>query len=477
MADAVIYVPTLAATGDEPVVIPITMHDTGTTDAHGNKIYSLITHAESGSGDASQANQAIQITAEQSIAAEEGAPADAPQTDPAQTATASSIRKGILSKTIDLLSGIGSQSDVAAAGNGSLIAVLKKVRDLLTTGITVTDSATEAGVGAPADAAWSGSGSGSGISIWKKIAALFGAGMPSALGAGGGLKVDGSGTALPVSGTVTAGAGSAIIGKFGVDQTTPGTTNGMVSLLNPGAGVAYRSAVTAADVLPSTPAAPGLSLQSGGGLTAGTYNVATVSLSGLGRTLRGTTAAQATSGGNLTVRAAIAQVTGATGYDVYCSTAADPLWVGRITETQRAAGCVISAVGVVGAGSVAGSVDIQAIGTGNAGLVSSTTNNAYVMPAASPVDCTKRRYIDFDLAFSRTGDTGASPALTVAVFLSPDGTNWFQGQTFVFGLGGTQVNANNQRLQVQVDGCNSAHLIVVSIAGSGASVNMTATPS
>lgn len=97
--------------------------------------------------------------------------------------------------------------------------------------------------------------------------------LPSALGTGGGVKVDGSGTALPVSvagvstettlaalntvsgatadaivaagaaGTLSAklrrvtqgledlktlivlGAGSAIIGKFGIDQTTPGTTN------------------------------------------------------------------------------------------------------------------------------------------------------------------------------------------------------------------------------------------------------------
>jgi len=103
--------------------------------------------------------------------------------------------------------------------------------------------------------------------------ALQGGGLPAALGAGGGLKVDGSGTALPVSGTVTANAGtgtffdgiirdgtgdttqanvtsgrlnvdgsgvtqpvsiatapvlvagSAIIGKVGIDQTTPGTTN------------------------------------------------------------------------------------------------------------------------------------------------------------------------------------------------------------------------------------------------------------
>jgi hypothetical protein len=56
--------------------------------------------------------------------------------------------------------------------------------------------------------------------------------LPAALGAGGGLKIDGSGTAVPVSGTVAVssavlGAGTAIIGKVGIDQTTPGTTNGV----------------------------------------------------------------------------------------------------------------------------------------------------------------------------------------------------------------------------------------------------------
>lgn len=81
----------------------------------------------------------------------------------------------------------------------------------------------------------------------KKLVSLFAGGLPAALGVGGGLKVDGSGTALPVSGTVTANAGTgtftvdgsgvtqpvalqagaAIVGKFGIDQTTPGTTNGV----------------------------------------------------------------------------------------------------------------------------------------------------------------------------------------------------------------------------------------------------------
>jgi hypothetical protein len=49
------------------------------------------------------------------------------------------------------------------------------------------------------------------------------------------IKVDGSSATQPVSGTVSAGlnAGTNIVGKFGIDQTTPGTTNG-ISLVNVG---------------------------------------------------------------------------------------------------------------------------------------------------------------------------------------------------------------------------------------------------
>lgn len=51
--------------------------------------------------------------------------------------------------------------------------------------------------------------------------------LPGALGAGGGLKVDGSGTALPVSLSSLPAlvAGTAIIGKVTTDQTTHGTTD------------------------------------------------------------------------------------------------------------------------------------------------------------------------------------------------------------------------------------------------------------
>jgi hypothetical protein len=69
--------------------------------------------------------------------------------------------------------------------------------------------------------------------------------LPTALGANGGLKIEGvaSGTTVPVTGTITAvtaitnalPAGTALLGKVGIDQTTPGTTN-LVDTELPAAG-------------------------------------------------------------------------------------------------------------------------------------------------------------------------------------------------------------------------------------------------
>lgn len=68
-------------------------------------------------------------------------------------------------------------------------------------------------VGAQADA--EASGDGSVIALLKRLRSLLAGGLPAALGAGGGLKVDGSGTALPISGTITANAGTGTLAVSG----------------------------------------------------------------------------------------------------------------------------------------------------------------------------------------------------------------------------------------------------------------------
>lgn len=69
---------------------------------------------------------------------------------------------------------------------------------------------------------------------------------------------------------------------------------------------------------------------------------------------------------NLTARIAFAQVTGAVTYKIYLSTATTPLFVGHITEAQRASGIKITAQDTTGAGGTAGAVDVEVAGTGYA---------------------------------------------------------------------------------------------------------------
>lgn len=240
----------------------------------------------------------------------------------------------------------------------------------------------------------------------------------------------------------------------------------------------YRAAVAAADVI----AAPGTvtcTKQAGGSATAGTYTVFVSAGNAYGRT----TAAQgnttiATETTNLTVRAAFAAVTGATFYDIYCSTAgAAAKFVGRITEAQRASGIKLTAVNVAGAGGTAGAVDIEVAGTGlavNAGQL--TQNTAYVIPA-TPVDCSGYQYVDFDLSLSRTGDI-AAPALAVLPFFLNARTGLYQAgdlQTINFGGASGAYWANKQRVRVEARGNAGVALVVAAIAGTGASLDIDAT--
>ncbi len=238
---------------------------------------------------------------------------------------------------------------------------------------------------------------------------------------------------------------------------------------------AYRSAITAADVI----AAPGTvtcTKQAGGSATAGTYTVFVVAANAYGRTTAtqgNTTVATETT--NLTVRAAFAAVTGATHYDIYCSTdGAASKFVGRITEAQRASGIKLTAVNVTGAGGVAGAVDVEVPGTGvavNGGALAE--NTAYNIPG--DVDCAGHQYVNFDITFTRTGDSVAPALKLLPLFLNSRTGTYYAGaiQAITFG-GASGVHLPlQQRLQIETRG-QSVALVVVSIAGTGASVDIDA---
>ena len=269
--------------------------------------------------------------------------------------------------------------------------------------------------------------------------------------------------------------------------TNPANNASVVALLKglltqggaaPATPATYRSVVTAADVI-AVPGTVTCTKQAGGGATAGTYTVYVVAGNAHGRTtVKAGDVTVVTETTNLTVRAAFAAVTGATFYDLYCSTdGAASKWVGRITEAQRASGIKITAVGVTGAGGVAGAVDVEVPGTGIAANAASlAANTAFSVPAET-LDCVGHQYVDFDLTLSRTGDA-VVPSLTVIPFFYNSRLATYQaGEVKALTFGGATgvYNPLLQRYRVECRGNAAVALVVAAIAGTGASLNIDST--
>lgn len=271
-------------------------------------------------------------------------------------------------------------------------------------------------------------------------------------------------------------AGSAVIGEVGIDQTTPGTTNAVVPRAVAGTPTAYRTAVVAADVI-AVPGTVTCTKQAGGSAGAGTYTVFVVAGNYYGRTTAkqgDTTVTTETT--NLTVRAAFAAVTGATFYDIYCSTdGAAAKWVGRITEAQRGTGIKITAVGVTGAGGVAGAVDIEVTGTGlavNGGQLAQNTAYYVENGAIAAVDPAGAENLDLDVAFSRTGDAVAGSLVLLPFYAGASG-RYYAGDPVPVSFGGVAnaYESMHQTLRLPVRG-RQVKVLVASIAGTGASVDL-----
>lgn len=180
-------------------------------------------------------------------------------------------------------------------------------------------------------------------------------------------------------------------------------------------GTYHRQSITSVDKLsvPGTLTVTAVT-EAGSVLTNVARNVAVAANNRYGTTTVSTGAVTPTA--NQAVRIAFAAVTGADGYDIFLSTAANPLWVGRVTEAQRATGCIISSVGVVSAGGAAGSVDVGIDGTGVASNAAPfTANNAWKPTGITPIDCTG--YSTVQVMFKLTvDDLRVLPTIGVAVF-------------------------------------------------------------
>ncbi len=252
------------------------------------------------------------------------------------------------------------------------------------------------------------------------------------------------------------------------------------------AGTLHRDAVTAPDRLATpTVGTPTAITEAGSTLAAVQYYVTVAAYNRWGASLPAT-AQTITPTASQAVRVPITQVTGADGYDVFLSTLAGPLWVGRITEAQRATGDrIISTVGVATAragSTVAGTIDVGIVGTGAASnTIPFAFNNAYT-PAGiqvgggggtASVSCAgySRAILHVKLAVS---DLRSLPSLTVVPFFQSQVStgDWFadlsQSVSLLLGEG----QPLEQQFAVETNGATAMAVLVSSLSGQGAACSV-----
>jgi hypothetical protein len=126
------------------------------------------------------------------------------------------------------------------------------------------------------------------------------------------------------------------------------------------AGVLHRSAVTAADKLPTIVITAAKDDTVVGVMAASEHKCSVAPGNRYGPCAPVAVVA-VTPTLNKTVNIFIPPCAGAEWYDIFFSTDAAPLWVGRIIEAQRIAGCAITAVGTVAAGGAAGTKQVETL--------------------------------------------------------------------------------------------------------------------
>lgn len=237
-------------------------------------------------------------------------------------------------------------------------------------------------------------------------------------------------------------------------------------------GIAHRSAITAVDKLavPGTLTVTAVT-ESGSTLTNVARHVAVAAYNRWGVTTVSTGSVTPTL--SQAVRIAFAAVTGADGYDIFLSTDANPKWVGRVTEAQRAAGGIFSAVGTLSAGGTTNAIDVGIDGTGLASNVNPfAVNNAYTPSLITQVNCAgaSKAHILVKLAVT---DLRSLPALSVVPFMKTEASDgdWYMGTVQAVSLLTAVGQALQQSFDIDVNGAAGLALLVDAISGQGAAMS------
>jgi hypothetical protein len=241
-----------------------------------------------------------------------------------------------------------------------------------------------------------------------------------------------------------------------------------------GTAVLHRNGVTAADAL----AVPGTltvtaQTEAGSVLTNVLRNVAVSAGNRWGVTTTSTGSATPTT--NQAVRIAFAAVPGADYYDIFLSTDAQPKWITRITEAQRAAGGIASAVGGYAAGGAVNSIDVGIDGTGLGNAVAPFAANTAYTPGsiASPINCAGFSNAHV-LVKATVADLRSLPTVQILPFfandLSPGDWHSRAAQSLAPGVNASSTFA--QEFIIPVNGASQMVVALVSnLAGQGVSVS------
>lgn len=270
-------------------------------------------------------------------------------------------------------------------------------------------------------------------------------------------------------------ADTASQGGFAIPQqvVSSGTRNGLS---------AYRSGLTAVDKLAvPTLGTPTAVTEAGSTLPNSALNISAAAANRWGVT----TAAgnqTITPSANQAVRLPITQVPHAEAYDIFISTDANPKWVGRLTEAQRASGgFIISAVGVVsaGGGAGAGAVDLGIVGTG---IASNGTqygqNTAYDLVGVPAINCNGWATLFVYAKWNGFDGLAAPASAAILVFEIPTGTPagdayQISGTTFV-PVGAARQSQEQRITSVTVSGTAAAYILldVVPTGGQNPSLDL-----
>lgn len=178
------------------------------------------------------------------------------------------------------------------------------------------------------------------------------------------------------------------------------------------------------------------------------------------------------------VRISVQQVPEATFYDIFLSMHADPHFVARVTEAQRASGAYVNGQNLVGPPRGSGPhnsiIDVAVSGNGRASGTTTAVNTAYVMPTESINASPSWRHMDLDVQFSVTGDSVAPRCVLVPFFFDNTADLFSQGAAMEIEFGGVadKFNSNRQRMRVETRSNRLVKVVVALIEGQGAAVSI-----